>query len=103
MVRTEISLASSGGVLVFVLRGTEYILIYKRNLHIQLLIAIRSLPPRSVLLVSLDWWFCNAAPNPRAGPAVAFGIGTVRGRIQFNGTNGEAPSMVFVIIKSCVC
>ena len=43
------------------------------------------LPPCAILLVSLGWWFCGAAPNPRAGPAVAFGIGSARGRIQFNG------------------
>ena len=45
-------------------------------------------PPRSYLLVSLDWWFCDAAPNPRAGTVIAFGIGPARGRIQFNG-NGS--------------
>ena len=44
---------------------------------------------------SLDWWFCDAASNPRADRFFAFGIDSARGRIQFNGT-GTSPSCACV-------
>ena len=42
-------------------------------------------------MINLDWWFCDAAPNPPAEQCSADGIGSARGRIRFYGNgNGNA-------------
>ena len=43
-----------------------------------------------ISLISLDWWFCDAAPNPLAERCFAVGIGSARGRIRFNGNGNGA-------------
>ena len=61
------------------------------------------MPPRFTLVINLlDWWFCDAAPNPHAEAERCFAsgeIGSARGRIRFNGNDNGSELVILADVR----